>query len=63
MGMKTNEEGAETSVHCATAQREELENGGYYQDAARAEEQPLAHDRSLARELWDRSEQMVQRWL
>lgn len=61
--MKTNEQGALTSLHCATAPLAQLDNGGYYEDEARAKEQPLAHDRTLAKELWDRSMEWVGPWL
>ena len=61
--MRSNEEGAQTSIHCATAPREQLENGGYYEDSARAQELPLACDRELAEELWRRSEDWVQSWM
>lgn len=62
--MKSNEEGAATSLHCATAPLEELENGGYYDEHGnRARAQALAQDRDLADELWRRSEDWVRPWL
>jgi NAD(P)-dependent dehydrogenase (short-subunit alcohol dehydrogenase family) len=61
--MKTNEEGAQTTLFCATAPLAELENGGYYEDEKRAEESPLAKDPALARELWEKSDAWVAAFL
>jgi dehydrogenase/reductase SDR family protein 13 len=61
--MLSNEEGARTSLYCATAP--ELENvSGRYYDASRERTPSLqARDAGLARELYERSEAMVKRVL
>jgi NAD(P)-dependent dehydrogenase (short-subunit alcohol dehydrogenase family) len=61
--MLTNEEGARTSIHCATAPELAHESGRYYQDCAIAKHNPLVDDEALARELWDRSEAWVRDYL
>lgn len=61
--MKTNEEGAETSIFCATAPLEDLVDGGYYQDCALSKENPIASDPEAAAELWERSEAWVRPYL
>jgi dehydrogenase/reductase SDR family protein 13 len=62
--MLSNEEGARTSLHCATAPELENVSGRYYHDDAR-ERTPSrpARDAALARELYERSEAMVRRVL
>lgn len=57
--MKTEEEGAKTILHCATADAAALENGGYYEDERRARENPIALDAERARVLWETSEAWV----
>jgi dehydrogenase/reductase SDR family protein 13 len=61
--MLSNEEGARTSLYCATAP--ELENmcGRYYDDSRERTPSRLAQDAALARELYERSEAMVKRVL
>ncbi len=61
--MLTNEEGAATSVYCATAPELANESGHYYQRSKRAPNNPLADDPALARELWERSEEWVRDYL
>lgn len=52
--MKDNVEGAQTSIHCATA--DDLENGGYYDESRLGKKSKLAREGAeLAAELWDRS--------
>jgi hypothetical protein len=51
--MKNEVEGAQTSIHCATA--DDLENGGYYDNEKLAKKSAVAEDAELAAELWDRS--------
>ena len=51
--MKSNVEGAQTSIHCATTG--ELENGGYYSEGELATPSKPARDAELAAELWERS--------
>lgn len=61
--MLSNEEGARTSLYCATAP--ELENvcGRYYDNSRERTPSRLAQDAALARELYERSEAMVKRVL
>jgi len=51
----TPEEGAETSVWCATAEELADESGNYYSRRAPREPSPAARDDGLATELWARS--------
>ena len=55
-GMVSNEEGAKTSLYCATSPDVAGESGLYYDACRRKEPNPIAHDTALARELWERSE-------
>lgn len=52
--MKSTEEGAATSLHCATAPPGELTSGAYYTDCREATPNPVATP-ELAAELWERS--------
>jgi NAD(P)-dependent dehydrogenase (short-subunit alcohol dehydrogenase family) len=52
--MLTPEQGAATTLHCATAPLH-ADHGAYFADCKPAPASPLAADRELARELWDRS--------
>jgi len=61
--MLTNEEGARTSVNCATAPELATETGYYYSGLKRAKNNPTADDEALARELWERSEAWVSAYL
>lgn len=56
--MKSTEEGAETSVHCATDPGLAQETGRFYADC-RPKEPSEAVTPALARELWERSEAWV----
>jgi NAD(P)-dependent dehydrogenase (short-subunit alcohol dehydrogenase family) len=56
MGLLTNEEGARTSLHCATRPELEDQDGRYYDDCKEKEPSALARDASLGEELWSRSE-------
>jgi retinol dehydrogenase 12 len=49
--MRSNEEGAATSLHCATAPEAAAESGLYYDDCRPVAASPLALDRELARAL------------
>jgi retinol dehydrogenase-12 len=51
-GMVTNEEGARTSVWCATEPSLAAETGHYYADCRREEETRVAKDEALAEQLW-----------
>ncbi len=53
--MKSNEEGAKTSIHCATSDRVAGESGLYYDECEAVDPLPLALDVELAEELRDRS--------
>lgn len=57
--MKDTEEGAQTSIYCATAPELADETGRYYDDCARKTPSHLAQDPELAAELWQRSEEWV----
>jgi len=59
MRMITNEEGARTTLHCATSPELANESGYYYDECARAEVAPPANNDALGRELWRRSEEWV----
>ncbi len=53
--MITPEEGARTTLHCATAPVTELENGAYYDSCKPVRPNRAACDPALAAELWRRS--------
>ena len=54
--MKSPEEGARTSVYCASSPEVAEDTGRYYSDRA-AKEPNAAATPELARELWGRSEE------
>jgi retinol dehydrogenase 12 len=55
--MMTPEQGAETTIWCATDESLASESGGYYTRSAPATPSDLASDDALAGQLWARSEQ------
>jgi len=57
--MKSNEEGARTSLHCATEAALAKETGKYYEQCRQREPSGPAQDQALATELWERSCEMV----
>lgn len=57
--MRTTEDGARTSVHCATAPGVEQAGGAYFDDCAERAPSPLATP-ALGAELWERSQAWVQ---
>jgi len=59
MFMTSNEEGAATSVYCATSPELATVSGRYYERCREAAPNPLANDESLGRELFERSEQAI----
>ncbi len=59
MRMVSPEEGAQTSLYCATSPELAAESGRYYEDCREKRPSRLALDDSLAREMWDRSAQWV----
>ena len=56
--MGSTEQGAKTSLYCATAPELATETGQYYEDSARKEPGPAVTP-ALAGELWERSENWV----
>jgi len=58
--MLTTEDGAKTSLYCATAAAAAGESGLYYDECAVKEPSPLALDAVLAEKLWVVSEEWVE---
>jgi retinol dehydrogenase 12 len=56
LGMVSTEEGAQTTLHCATSEAAASESGLYYDKCRPRRPSRLAQDPALARELWERSE-------
>jgi hypothetical protein len=56
-GMITPEQGARTTLYCATSPACASETGLYYTKEAAREPSALAQDAALAAELWRRSEE------
>ncbi|MCA9615257.1 MAG: SDR family oxidoreductase [Myxococcales bacterium] len=54
--MITNEEGAQTQLHCATAPERANESGLYYDKSKPRDPARIGRDEALMRELWTRSE-------
>jgi retinol dehydrogenase 12 len=61
MGLLTNEQGAKTSLHCASAPEVRDEDGLYYDDAREKVPSGLALDAALGDELWKRSEEWTEK--
>ncbi|MEW6432012.1 MAG: SDR family oxidoreductase [Myxococcota bacterium] len=62
--MRTPEEGARASVHCASAPEVADHNGRYYdEDGRERRNSPQADDPALARTLWEKSVEWVRPWL
>ncbi|MBI3202786.1 MAG: SDR family oxidoreductase [Myxococcales bacterium] len=57
--MKTNEEGAATSLYCATSEAVAAHSGRYYADCREKAPNRAANDVALARELWKKSSEWV----
>jgi retinol dehydrogenase 12 len=57
MFMKSVEEGAETSIWCAASEDVAEHDGRYYDDKKEKTPNPVANDETLARQLWERSEE------
>ncbi len=55
--MTSAEDGAKTTLYCATSPTMEKETGLYYDSCAMKEPNPLAHDEALAKKLWEKSEE------
>lgn len=58
-GMISNEEGAKTTLFCATSAEVAGHNGRYYDECREKEPSAAAQDPQLARELWGQSERFV----
>lgn len=58
-GMIGNEEGAQTTLYCATSAQVAEHNGRYYDECREKEPSRAAQDPELARELWEQSERFV----
>jgi NAD(P)-dependent dehydrogenase (short-subunit alcohol dehydrogenase family) len=54
--MRSDEEGAAPTLHCAAAPGIEAESGSYYDELRRREPSRVARDEALAAELWAKSE-------
>ncbi|MEW5739514.1 MAG: SDR family oxidoreductase [Myxococcota bacterium] len=62
--MRTTEEGARASVHCACAPEVAAHTGRYYDEDGRERPcNPQADDAALARQLWEKSLEWVKPWL
>ncbi|MDH5491616.1 MAG: SDR family oxidoreductase [Myxococcales bacterium] len=57
--MISNEEGARTTIHCATAPEIPRQGGQFFDRCRPRTPSPLARDEALARRLWEESEKMV----
>lgn len=57
--MISEEEGAKTTLYCATEPALASETGRYYDKQKPAKTNPRADDETLARELWERSDRFV----
>jgi retinol dehydrogenase-12 len=57
--MITPEQGAATTLHCATASAADVPHGAYFSDCRVADPSRLAKDCDLSRELWERSAEWV----
>lgn len=61
--MISNEEGALTTLHCATSEEAANQTGLYYDKSRPVSPHPCANDESLAQELWDKSMEWVKDYL
>jgi NAD(P)-dependent dehydrogenase (short-subunit alcohol dehydrogenase family) len=59
LGMISNEEGAKTTLHCATSPEVANDDGLYYDSCKPKRPSDLALDAGLAKELWARSEEWI----
>jgi NAD(P)-dependent dehydrogenase (short-subunit alcohol dehydrogenase family) len=59
VGMKSVEEGADTLLWLANTNPPTWASGGYYAERKPARMNPQAHDQQLARDLWDRSAELL----
>lgn len=61
--LKSAEQGAATSLHCACSPQLRGVTGAYFRDCKRRAPHPLAEDRELARRAWTETERLVAAWL
>jgi NAD(P)-dependent dehydrogenase (short-subunit alcohol dehydrogenase family) len=61
--MITNEEGAATSIHCATDEGVLAHDGAYFDQCAPVKPSALALDAALAENVWTQTEEYVRQWL
>lgn len=59
LGMITPEQGAKTTLHCATSAEAGAQSGLYYDSSKPKEPSKLAQDNQLAAELWAQSEKWI----
>jgi NAD(P)-dependent dehydrogenase (short-subunit alcohol dehydrogenase family) len=59
LGMISPEEGAKTTLHCATSAEAGAQTGLYYDKEKPREPSKLAQDAHLAAELWAQSEKWI----
>ncbi|XP_050440386.1 retinol dehydrogenase 12-like [Adelges cooleyi] len=57
--IKTPDQGAQTTLHCAIDEKAGQETGLYYSDCKVKDTSALAKDTELAKKLWDKSVEMV----
>ncbi len=57
--IKTPEEGAQTTIYCATEDKIECESGNYYADCCGKEPTQFAKDMEAAKRLWEESEKLI----
>jgi retinol dehydrogenase 12 len=59
LGMLSNEEGAKTTLFCATSEEVAKDDGLYYDTSKAKRPSKLADDEELAKKLWEQSEEWV----
>jgi retinol dehydrogenase-12 len=57
--MLTNEEGARTTLHCATSEEVRNKSGAYFDHSKEKKPSAMALDETLSRELWEKSAEWV----
>ncbi|KAJ8023114.1 Retinol dehydrogenase 13 [Holothuria leucospilota] len=57
--IKTSEQGAQTSIHCAVDEQAGLQTGLYYSDCAVNKPAPKGNDADMAKKLWEVSAELV----
>lgn len=59
--IRTPYQGCQTIIHCAVSEEVDNESGLYYRNCEKEDIVPVARDDTLARKLWDVSEELIQR--